>query len=140
MTDRQPIDFAALDRAPEKTVANLCRIDVSDMITTMQQHPPLFGYVAASYEQAKIAEEQAKDEVDRIKAQVFMDMANEDPSLPVNRLERLTVMHDKYQLALEHHRDLAARTGRLKALMNTMEHRRDMIVQIHSRQKKELVS
>lgn len=132
------IDFKALASAPEVTVAELCRIDLADLISTMELHPSLYGYAAASYESAKVAEVQAAAEVDRLKAQVFLDLATADPSLAVNRLDRLTETDPKYQGAVTKHHQAKRDAGALRALVTALEHRRDMIIQIASRQKREM--
>ena len=134
------IDFKALESAPENTVAELCRIDLADLISTMELHPALYGFAAAHHESAKIAEVQKAAEVDRIKAAVFLALAQQDPTLPVNRLERLVETNLDYQAAVKDHIAAKRRAGALRSLVNGLEHRRDMIIQIASRQKHEMAN
>lgn len=132
------IDFEKLKESPAETAASLVRIDLADIVRTLQTHPELFAFAAMHAEEAKIAEMKASAEVSRVKAQVFLDMASNDPSLPVNRLERMTDTHPDYLKAVQEHVEAAKLSRYLKRLVDSMEQRRDMIVQIHSRQKKEL--
>ena len=132
------VDFERLASMPEAYVAELCRIDLADIMGTLEMHSALYGYAVATHELAKVAEVQARAEADRMKAQTFLDIAARDPSLPVNRLERMVEVDATYQTLLARYHAALRQAGILKALVAGLDHRRDMLIQIASRQRREL--
>lgn len=134
------IDWDAISTASEKQVAELCNIDLSDLIRAMRHHAALYAWVAWKFEAAKVAEVQADYDVELAKAQASNDLMTADPSMAVNRVEKLVPLQPKYRAAVRKHIEARKELAPLKALITGLDHRRDMIVQIASRQKKELES
>jgi hypothetical protein len=132
------LDIAKLANAPEEEIARVARINLADLTSTMETHAALYGFAAARYERAKVEEIQAKAEVERTRADVFLSIAASDPSMAVNRLERRVETSEELRKAITAYHTAARNAGDLKALVNALDHRRDMIVQIASRQKKEM--
>ena len=132
------VDFERLAAMPEAYVAELCRIDLADIMGTLEMHSALYAYASATHEMAKVAEVQAKAEMEKVKAQTFLDLAARDPSLPVNRLERTVEVDPAYQTLVSRYHAALRQAGILKALVGGLDHRRDMLIQIASRQRREL--
>lgn len=134
------IDFDKLKEAPAETVAKHCSINLANLEETMQNHPSLYAYAVASYETARAAEARAKWNEERVRAEVFNQIQDEEPGLAIGRTERRVDDHADVVDASAKRFRLAREVAALKALVRGLEHRRDMIQQIAARQREELKS
>jgi hypothetical protein len=118
-------------------VSELCRINVANLESTLERHPGLFAYASAQHELAKVAEARAEWMLERKRAEAFKRTKDAHATMPANRIEREVETDQEVVSAAEHYFTQKAITARLKALVNGLEHRRDMLVQLSARQRKE---
>lgn len=125
------------EREAHRQIAKYCRIDLAALDTALERHPALFGYSVACHEMAKVRESQAKWDLEVALAQAFEIVTNQDAKLTATAADRKIKMVPIVQGAAKAHRDAMVVCSRLKGLVNGLEHRRDMLVQIASKQRKE---
>jgi hypothetical protein len=135
------IDWEALNGDdPAAEIARVCAIDVTDMETVMQAHPALFGYASASYEVARAQQSTAEWSLDRTKAAVFEEKKAEDPKASVSGIKEVLENDPKVIAASNEVLQSTRRALLLKSLVNALDHRRDMIIQISARHREEMRS
>lgn len=131
------IDFTALKDMPAEEVANLCAIDLNYMETTLQNHAALYAYAEASYETAEYTKAKAAVYLDRAKDEAFNTIQQDEPGLAIGKTDaRVSVMENVVR-AQDHLLECLKDAGMLKALVKGLQHRKDMLIQISSRQKAE---
>ncbi len=132
------INFEALYTEPAKQAAQICTINLGDLWTTLAVHPALVAFVVASYESARISEARTKAELERTRARQYTRIVEEQPKLAAGKVEMQVESTEAVEHAYNDWLDAAAKTAALKAVVTGLEHRKDMLVQIASRQKQEM--
>lgn len=130
---------AVLEADPEdvpRLVAKACAIDLGDLESTLQKHPGLYAYVVARFEMARIDEYRAKRLLEIEQAGAFKALVEELSA--VSRAEKLVDLDEDVIKQKEVVTEAYALTARLKALLAGFDHRRDMLLQISSRQRAEM--
>ena len=128
--------------SPERLAAEVCFVDVVNLDQTLQHHAALHAWVAAAHEVARIEEEQAKWNVTRTQAEALLT-AREEPDPGTGKAKVVDVMKAQAETAPEVQEAVAAllKIGRkraaLRAMDRALEDRKDMLVQLSARQRRE---
>lgn len=122
------IDYDRLAKFPEQTVAEYCKINLRDLDTTLARSASFFAYVSVAYEMRRIEEGKKKVALDRAKARYYAGTTTPitRAQLEVDNDPAVIVAQDEYVAAQED-------TARLRSLLNGLEKRHEMLVQISAR-------
>ena len=133
------IDLKALTKNPALETARLVAVDVHDLENVMANHVGLFAYAVALFEEAKTTETAAKQDLDFMKSSEYRDLFNAE-QMTLGKAEKvvggLSTVRTYTRKWLAAHK----MTGTLRALVQALDHRRDMIVQIAARQRQEIAA
>ncbi len=145
-TEDQEIDLGPLldpktdESEASRKVSQFCRIDLQSLDIALSRHPAIYAYCAAVYEMAKVKEAKAKWDMEKAKAQAFgivMDQGRTTKITATEAAEKVKTV-PLFQQAMDFLHESEVITGRLKALVDGLGHRRDMLIQISARQRAEL--
>lgn len=128
---------------PARLAAEVCTIDVANLDRTLEQHAALRAWVNATYEVARISVERAEWELTKARATILLRVkAIVDPDTgkakTMGVIDAEVVLSEEVQKATEDLRSVQERCVVLKAMSNALEDRRDMLIQIAAKQRKEL--
>ncbi len=138
------IDFwDQLIKNPAKLAREVCTIDVISLDKTLQEHPALRAWINASFEAARIEEEKGKWDVTKTRAMVLYAASRENDE-KTGKTKTLAVLeaevdcNPKVQAAVEKLHHLQEVRGSLKAMADALSDRKDMLVQIAAKQRREM--
>lgn len=140
------LDFGKIlnPKTPEwearQIVTDFCSVDLVDMMTTLGRHAGLYAYAVAACEMAKVDEARASWEKEQAKSRAFSRLVTENPKITASAAEVRIPLDAEYIAAVESYLSTRVTLARLKALVEGLGHRRDMLVQLASRQRAELSS
>lgn len=134
------IDSKTPERDARARIAAFCSINLADLETALARHSALFSYAVAVHESAKVDEARSKWEKEKAEAKAYSDLLREDPKVAIGAAQLRIKTMPVYEKAVGEHLETQVVLGRLKALVNGLEHRRDMLVQLASRQRAEMMS
>lgn len=132
----------ALATEPEKLAAAVCFVDVVKLDETLQHHAALHAWIAAAHEIARIEEEKAKWEATRTHAEQLL-LAREEPDPITQKAKTVDVIKAQADdsKALQEAMTAQFAAGRKRAVLRAMdkalEDRKDMLVQLSARQRRE---
>jgi len=134
-----------LTQHPAKLGAEVCMVDVVHLDRTLETHPALRAWVNATYEVARIQVERAEWEVTKARAIKLLDVKAQEDAAKVGGGKGKTVdlmkaeveVSSTVQAAMEALLDAQEKCGALKAMANALEDRKDMLVQIAAKHRKE---
>jgi hypothetical protein len=132
------INFKELKEEPEETVADLCSINLQHLETALQNQASLLAYATAAYENARVDETQAEWDLEETEAEVFNAIQEKEPGLAIGRTDKRVEAHERVKEARRDLADKRRMVANLKALVNGLHHRRDMLVQLSARQRQEM--
>lgn len=128
---------------PARLAAQVCLIDVHNMDRTLQRHASLRAWVNAQHETARVEEERAKWELTKTRARVLL----QDVRMTADSQTGKTKTKDVAEAEVELHDDVVACTealltaqqkrGALRAMADALEDRKDMLVQIAAKNRRE---
>lgn len=130
--------FEKIALNPEVTLAALVHINLADLRAALVAHPSLFAYFSAKAETANIAEKRAKNQRDQVRAEVFNETSAPDVKLAIDKIKSLVEVHPRVKEAEEAYLKAVHTYKMLDRLCQSLEHRRDMLVQLNARQRKDL--
>lgn len=128
------LDFERLEQDPGPYVAEVCALNLMNIDETLERHPALYAYAVAGYEGARIDEARAKFTMERARSQAFGELVKENA---IGTAKELVPNDPAVQRATEAWLEAKRMVAGLRALTAGLEHRRDMLIQISSRQKRE---
>lgn len=135
-------DFAArlaqVNEAGPEEAARLCQIDLEDLVKTLSQHAPLYAYVASKYYHARRDRAAAEREVDRIRAQVFNEIQEEDPDLAANKTERRVEDAPEVNQAEDELLEARRHEARLRGILEGLKERGSMLNHVAAIQRREM--
>lgn len=130
---------------PALLASEVCTIDIANLDQTLQIQPALRAWVNATYEVARIAEERLKWEVTKAKAVAHLKVRREvDPttkkviSKTVGQLGAEVDLDENVQHAIAALLEQQETRAALRAMTDALEDRKDMLIQIAAKQRKEL--
>lgn len=123
-------------QAPEY-VAELCSSDIEELEVALLQHAPLYGWASSLWYAATWQEAKSKARVARAEAQAYKAMLEEDPKIPISKAKALLPDDKVVVAAIEAWLKDKLEATAIRALLLGLEHRRDMLVQLSSRQKRD---
>lgn len=123
--------------APEEYIADLCSINLTHLDNSLQNHAALYGYAESMAEAAEAAYARAKKALEFLQAEKFNAYQKREKGLAIARTERRIEEDPDIQEAKDEVIKAQAIRGQLRALCKALVHRRDMLIQISSRQKAE---
>lgn len=127
---------------PARLAAQINSIDLVDLETTLQRHASLRGWVTASYETCRVAEERAKVELSRVRARVLLaakataDELTKKPKT-VAVLDAEVENHPDVIAAQDTLLDRMEVRGALRSMSECLGDRKDMLIQISARHRQE---
>ena len=127
---------------PSDLAREVCTIDVINLDQTLQEQPALRAWVNAAFEVARIAEERCKWDVTRTRALALLagkkkkDPDTEKPKT-VSVLEAEVDTNPSVEEAMTKLHAQQDVTGGLRAMTKALDDRKDMLVQISAKQRKE---
>lgn len=141
----QMVNREALDTDPDKEAARICEINLADLVGTMQRHPGVVAYVHAQYEAARIKEALTRQKFENVKAAIADQLAKtpveSTGKMPSVAAVEMAVKNDlNVQQAYQKYLQAVGETSLFKPIITGLEHRRDMLVQIASRQRQEIAN
>lgn len=127
---------------PQKLAAEVCMVDVVNLDLTLQGHPSLRAWVNAVHEGARIEEEQAKWRVTKARALAFLKgKGSPDPDTGKGKtVDTLNAEADSDESVVQAQEELFAiqkKRGSLRAMADALEDRKDMLIQIAAKRRKE---
>lgn len=128
---------------PARLAAAVCSVDVVKLDETLQHHAALRAWVSAAYETARITEERIKWEETKARA-VALLTAKASPDPDTGKSKTVAVLNAEVDLTPEVQaivgrlQDQQETRGTLRAMTNALEDRKDMLIQIAAKQRKEL--
>jgi hypothetical protein len=143
------LDFQKIldPRAPEseckQIISDFCHINLSDLQTALARHAGIYAYASATYEAFQVQEARDKWSKEQAESQAFdkllQDWAkNKEGKDPTVSGSTLKIRLDPtFSAAQQRLLDTQSTIGRLKALVKGLEHRKDMLVQVAARQRRE---
>lgn len=151
MTDpvtQQPIELGSpefwerVKSDPAALAYEVCRVDLTDLRLTLQTHASLRAWVGAVHEQARVEEERAKFELTKRRA-IAMMTAKATPDPVSGKAKTVGVMEAEMELDADVAAAQAAlframeKRGALRAMVESLTERRDMLVQLSAKQREE---
>ena len=135
--------WASLTNDPARLAAEVCSIDLVNMEETLQKHASLRAWVNGAHEVARIAEERAKWDETRMRATVLLEAkreldANTGKHKTVAVLEAEVIINQRVVDAMTVLFTQQEKRGALRAMSNALEDRKDMLIQIAAKQRKEI--
>lgn len=127
---------------PASLAKEVCTIDLVDLDKTLQQHPALRAWINAAHEVARIEEEKLKWEETRTRAGVLLAAHRlmDETTGKVKSVAVLTAEVDcdpiVQSIVTRLHKQQETRAA-LRAMANALEDRKDMLIQIAAKQRKE---
>lgn len=132
----QIIDWEQLRTNPAYEVARICKIETARLEHALTRHSALYGYAHASYEEARAEEGELEWEYEQRKAEAFSALRDEGEAIgsAQEKAELDPAVQEARQKLMK-----AEKTRRiLWALVQGLEHRKDMLVQLSARQRAEM--
>lgn len=132
-----------LKTQPETIAREVCKIDLVDIEGTLQRHAGIRAWVGAAFESSRIIEEQAKWRLAKTRGRVLLEARTlHDPNTnkpkTVEVLKAEVDVHPDVNAGEEEVLEAQRTKGVLKVIYDSLGDRRDMLIQIASRQRKEL--
>lgn len=127
---------------PAGLARQLCTIDMVNLDRTLEQHPALRAWINAAYEVARVEEEKCKWTLTKAEAIATLLFAKEkDPLTKKAKLATIIKAEVSNDLEVKRamnklHAQMEIR-GALKAVVDALADRKDMLVQISANQRKE---
>jgi len=134
--------WKSLDENPAALAHDVCSIDIRYLDETLEKHPGLRAWVNAAHEVARVQEERAKWEVTKTRAAMLLT-AKQQKDLDTGKPKTVTVLeaeveqHPDVIAAVEHLFKQQEVRGALRAMADALEDRKDMLIQIAAKQRKE---
>ncbi|KKL72279.1 hypothetical protein LCGC14_2086480 [marine sediment metagenome] len=127
---------------PARLAAEVCMVDVANLDRTLEQHAALRAWVNASHEAARIGEERLKWEHTKARARVLLTARQEldgvtGKNKSVAVLDAEVTCSTEVQEAMSALLDQQEKRGALRAMSDALEDRKDMLIQIAAKQRKE---
>jgi hypothetical protein len=127
---------------PSGLAREVCSIDLVDLETTLQQHPSLRAWINAAFETSRVQEERAKWTLTKTRAKALLiAKAATDPHTGKNKtvgvLDAEVDNHAAVQEAMEELLDLSQMRASLRAMADSLEDRKDMLIQIAAKHRRE---
>ena len=128
---------------PARLAAEVCSVDVVNLDDTLQHHAALRAWVSAAHETARINEERIKWEETKARA-IALLAAKAIPDPDTGKSKTVAVLNAEVDLTkavqtivdrLHNQQEIR---GTLRAMTNALEDRKDMLIQIAAKQRKEL--
>ncbi|KKN68891.1 hypothetical protein LCGC14_0446770 [marine sediment metagenome] len=135
--------WTRLTKEPAALAAQICAIDLVDLDTTLQQHASLRAWVNASYEVARIGEEKLKWELTKTRASLTYSASrvNDPVTDKPKTIAVLNAEVDNDPLVENVTKRLHTQ-GEMRAALGAMtkglEDRKDMLIQIAAKQRREI--
>jgi hypothetical protein len=131
-----------LQGEPAVVAAQVCAIDAVNLMRTLQEHPSLRAWVEATHETARIAEERARWEETRLRAQVLLAAkATKDPATGKEKtgivLTAEVDADDAVAAAAAAVHAAAQTRAVLRALSTALDDRAQMLTQLSANQRAE---
>lgn len=120
---------------PEEEISKLCEIDLDDLTNCLKEHSVLYGRAYVYCEKAKAQASAEKWRYEQAKTQAFSKL-REDGMAIGSAKEQCELESDVVAL-YEKLLKAEKKTGIFYALLRGLEHRKDMLIQLSSREKKE---
>jgi len=129
------INKEAVLKDSQKEISELCEIDLDDLGLCLKQHPILYGRAYDYYEKAKASVSSQKWKYEQAKTKAFSELRDGGMAIGAakERAEVEPEVIDAYNKLLEAEK----RAGIFHALVRGLDHRKDMLIQLSSREKKE---
>ncbi len=135
--DLSPLmDASTPERVVNVLVSNHCRIDLANLDAALSRHAALFAFAMAAFEMARVGEARAKWRADVVKGEQATRLLASGKT--VSAAEKTIPTVPEVKTVMEELLTAQMVTGRLRALISGLEHRRDMLVQISAKQRQEM--
>jgi hypothetical protein len=122
---------------PARLAAEVCFIDVANLEQTLYKHAALYAWVCASHEVARIAEERLRWEVTKARARALMRARETEERKTVQSIAAEVELDETVQETTEDLLSAQDKRGALRAMVDALEHRKDMLLQISAKQRQE---
>lgn len=133
MTDLGSNEFwERIQREPARLAAEVCFVDVVNLVETLQKHPGLRAWVNAQHEVARIEEERAKWELTKARARALLDAKG-----TVDERKAAAEIAPAVIAAQEALFGTQEKRGALRAMADALEDRLQMLIQIAAKQRQE---
>ena len=125
------------DEEGEAYLIELCAINISHIENTLQNHAALYGAAELAFEMAEVEVARIKKALYDAEVVLFNQIQHKEKGLAVTKTDRLVAAHPSIMEKQDELIDAQASRGRLRALCKGLISRKDMLIQISSRQKQE---
>ena len=132
-----------IKKDPARLASEVCSVDVINLDETLQHHAALRAWVNAAYETARIGEERIKWEETKARA-IALLAAKAEPDPDTGKPKTVAVLNAEVDLTQEVQTivdqllNQQEMRGTLRAMTNALEDRKDTLIQIAAKQRKEL--
>lgn len=117
---------------PARLAAEVCFVDVAQLELALQKHPALRAWVNAQYEVARIEEERAKWTLTVARARALLAATG-----TVDERKAVADTADSVQAAQEALFVVQEKRGALRAMVDALEDRAQMLIQLSANNRKE---
>ena len=137
-----PAFWKDLKKDPSRMAFELCKIDLVDLEKTLQHQPSLTAWIVAAYETARVQEEKAKWELEVEKARALIKMKGTLDS-DTGKNKTVAVLNAEVELCgpvidlTEYLLDCQDTRAALRAIVQGLSDRKDMLIQISARHRQE---
>lgn len=145
ITDRLGTEafWSLLRSQPELVAKEVCAIDLINIEETLQKHSGLRAWVGAAFESCRIQEEQAAWRLAKTRGKVLLEAKgamdpNTGKAKTVEALKAEVDVHPDVDAAEQEVIVAKGMKGVLKIIYDSLGDRRDMLIQIASRQRAEM--
>lgn len=130
------IDWEELHKNPEYEVARVCTINTANLEHALENHAAIYAYANAAYAKARADKGRVEWQYEQAVARAFADLREEGKAIGEAKetAETDEAVRTLKKKVLEADREVRI----LYALVQGLEHRRDMLVQLAARERAEL--
>lgn len=136
-----PEFWESIKNDPAALAYEVCRIDMINLQMTLQGHASLRAWVGAVFEQARVEEERAKWELTKTRASALLAARGVDPltqkAKTVGAMDAEVEMNPAVIQAQERCFAATEKRGALRAMVDALSDRKDMLVQIAAKMREE---
>lgn len=134
--------WTRLEKGPAQLAAEIASIDVVNLDQTLQQHASLRAWVNATHEAAIIEVEVAEYEVTKSRARALLKAKEDlDPTTGKHKVGDVLKAEVEGNAEVIEREQVAhaarVKRGVLRAMSNSLEDRKDMLIQISAKQRQE---
>lgn len=122
---------------PQVTLAALVHINLADLTTALLHHASLYAFFAARMETRRVEMKKKGLELEIQQAKASSAITAAEPKLAVDKVKAQVSLDPEVQRLEHEYLEAEHQFRQLDALIKSLEHRRDMLVQLSAQNRQE---